>query len=175
LTLASELVAIGRVVKPQGRKGEVLAESFSDRPDRFPSLERAFVSAPGGSPRPIQVTSCWPHKGRFVLKFQGVDSIDAAEAFRGSEIGVPASELQPLPEGTYYHHQLIGLRVEDPRGVPLGRVSGLLETGAEAKVLVVDGPRGEALFPLAADFVKTVDLREGRLVIEPQEMVDATD
>ena len=75
------LVAIGRVVKPQGRRGEVVVEPFSDRPGRFPELRRAFVPAADGKGREVRVAGCWPHKGRYVLKLEGVDSIDDAEAF----------------------------------------------------------------------------------------------
>jgi 16S rRNA processing protein RimM len=175
LTAFSELVAIGRIVKPQGRKGEVLTHSLSDRPDRFPSLKRAYVEGPSGSAREIHITACWPHKGRFVLKIEGVDSIDAAEGYRGQELRVGEEELAPLPEGTYYHHELLGLAVRDPEGRVLGRVAELLETGGEAKVLVVRGEGGEHLFPLAAPFVRSVDLASGVLVLVPQETVDAAD
>jgi 16S rRNA processing protein RimM len=175
LTAFSELVAIGRIVKPQGRKGEVLTHSLSDRPDRFPSLKRAYVEGPSGSAREIRITACWPHKGRFVLKIEGVDSIDAAEGYRGQELRVGEEELAPLPEGTYYHHELLGLAVRDPEGRVLGRVAELLETGGEAKVLVVRGEAGEHLFPLAAPFVRSVDLASGVLVLVPQETVDAAD
>ena len=74
----ADLVAIGRVVKPQGRKGEVVADPFSDRPDRFPELRRVYVPGPGGAAREMTVTSCWPHKGRFVLKLEGVDKTGVA-------------------------------------------------------------------------------------------------
>jgi 16S rRNA processing protein RimM len=170
-----DLVLIGRVVRPQGRKGEVLTESLSDRPDRFPSLRRAYVPGPEGGAREVTVTACWPHKGRFVLKLQGVDSISGAEAYRGLEIRIPEDELQILPEGSYYHHQLRGLRVEDTGGRPLGLVADLLETGAAASVLVVRGPGGESLIPLAAPFVRGVDLSRGLLVAAPPELVDAAD
>jgi 16S rRNA processing protein RimM len=173
LTPFSELVAIGRVVRPQGRKGEVLTEVLSDRPDRFPSLTHAFVPGVAGAAREIKVTHSWPHKGRFVLKIEGVDSIDAAEGYRGLELRVGEDELEKLPPGAYYHHELVGLSVEDPSGRALGRVFEILETGAEAKVLVVKGPAGEALYPLAAPFVKKVDRGAGVLVIEPQETIDA--
>ena len=124
-----DLVIIGRVVKPQGRKGEVLAETFTDRPDRFPSLRRVFVPGPGDEAREVRVTSCWPHKGRFVLKIEGVDSIDDAERYRGLELRIAEEELAALTEGSYYHHQLRGLEVEDEKGRALGRVADLLETG----------------------------------------------
>lgn len=160
-----DLVTIGRVVKPQGRKGEMLTEALSDRPDRFPTLRKAYVPGEGGSAREVRITSCWPHKGRFVLKLEGVDSIDQAEAYRGLEIRIGEEELAPLPEGSYYHHQLRGLRVEDETGAPLGSVSDMLETGGEAPVLVVRGPAGELLVPLAEAFIRRVDLGAGRLVV----------
>ena len=169
----ADLVSIGRVVKPQGRRGEVAVEPLSDRPERFPRLRTAFVEAPDGGAREVTVASCWPHKGRFVLKLEGVDSIDEAEAYRGRELRIPEEELEPLPEGSYYHHQLRGLRVEEPGGAELGRVADLMETGAGAAVLVVQGSSGEHLVPLAEAFVREVDLHGGRLVVELPELDDA--
>jgi 16S rRNA processing protein RimM len=167
-----EMVAIGRVVKPQGRKGEVLIAPLSDRPDRFPSLRRAYHAAPGGAAREIRVTSCWPHKGRFVLKLEGVDSIDDAERYRGLELRIPESDLPALPEGSYYHYQLLGLRVQDEGGVTLGTVREIMTAGA-APVLVVRGAGDELLIPLAEAFVKRVDVAGGVLVAEAPEPVDA--
>jgi 16S rRNA processing protein RimM len=159
------MVAIGRVVKPQGRKGEVVVAPLSDRPDRFPSLRRAYVPGPGGEAREVRVASCWPHKGRFVLKLEGVDSIEQAEAYRGLEMRIGEEELEVLPPGSYYHHQLKGLKVEDPEGRALGTAVDILETGGEAPVLVVRGTGGEVLIPLAEAFVRAVDLQAGRLVV----------
>jgi 16S rRNA processing protein RimM len=168
-----ELVTIGRIVKPQGRRGEVLTEPLTDRHDRFATLRRAYVAGPGGA-REIGIASCWPHKGRFVLKIDGVDTIDEAEAYRGLEIRIGEEELAALPEGSYYHHQILGLRVEDPSGRPLGRAERLLETGAGAPVLVVGKGAEETLIPLAADFVE-VDLEGGRIVATLPETVDVED
>jgi 16S rRNA processing protein RimM len=167
-----DLVTIGRVVKPQGRKGEVLTHPISDRPDRFPSLRRAFVPGPEGGAREVRITACWPHKGRFVLKLEGVDSIDDAERYRGLELRIAEEELLPLPEGSYYHHQLRGLRVEEPGGAVLGTVAEIMETGGEASVLVVRGDQGETLIPLADAFVKRVELAAGRLVAVKPELLD---
>ncbi len=169
----ADLVAIGRVVKPQGRKGEMAVAPFSDRPQRFPTLRRAFVPGPDDSAREVTVTHVWPHKGRFVVKVEGVDSIDAAEAFRGLELRIPEADLETLPKGSYYHHQLVGLRVEDEHGRALGVVKGLLEAGGEAPVLEIRGEGGgEVLIPLAEEFVRVVDLEGGRLVIARPETVE---
>jgi 16S rRNA processing protein RimM len=171
--LFADLVAIGRVVKPQGRKGEVLTESLSDRPDRFSTLKRAFLPGPSGGSREVTVESCWPHKGRFVLKLAGIDSIDDAEALRGSELRIREEELARLPPGSYYHHELKGLGAFDPAGKPLGTVLDILETGAGAPVLVIGGGGGEHLVPLAEDFVTQVDLAGGRMTVNLREGGDA--
>ena len=168
-----DLVLVGRVVKPQGRHGEVAVEPLSDRPDRFPTLRRAFVPAPGGGAREVRVLRCWPHKGRFVLAIEGVSTIDEAETLRGLALRIEEAELPALPEGSYYHHQLRGLRVEDEAGAEMGVVDDVVETGAEARVLVVRGPGGETLLPFAAGFVRSVDLARGRLVTKRPEYVVA--
>ena len=169
----TDLVLIGTVVKPQGRRGEVLVHPHSDRPERFPGLKRAWVLASGGGVREVRVTSSWPHKGRHVLKLEGVDSIDDAELLRGCELRIAEEELEALPEGSFYHHELTGLRVDDVSGVGLGIVEDIMETGAGAPILVVRGPEGETLVPLATDFVKQVDLAGARIVIERPEYAGA--
>jgi 16S rRNA processing protein RimM len=168
-----DMITIGVVVKPQGRKGEVLVQPLSDRPDRFESLRRVFVPAPGGPARAVGVTNQWPHKGRVVLKLEGVDSIDEAEKYRGIELRIGEDELEALPAGSYYHYQLKGLKVEDPAGRPLGVAADVLVTGGEAPVLVVKGAGGEVLIPMAEAFIRQVDLEHGRIVAVNPEMVDA--
>ena len=170
----ADLVLVGRVVKPQGRKGEVVVEPLSDRPHRFASLARVFVPIPGSAgARAIAVTDRWPHKGRIVLKLEGVDSIDEAERYRGVELRIGEDELEALPAGSYYHYQLQGLRVEDAQGRPIGTVAEILETGGEAPVLVVRGGPGEVLIPLADAFIQKVDLEGKRIVAIKPELVDA--
>ncbi len=161
---APRLVTIGRVVKPQGRRGEVLAEPLSDRPDRFATLKSVHVAAPDGSSQQLSVVACWPHKGRFVLKLEGVDSIDAAQRLRGRDLGIDEAELAQLPAGSYYHHELLGLVAVDEAGRELGRVEEILETGA-VPVLTLRGTGGELLIPLASDFVIAVERAASRLVL----------
>jgi 16S rRNA processing protein RimM len=167
-----ELVLIGRVVKPQGRRGEVLVQPLSDRPDRFATLRRAFVTGREGV-REVRVVSSWPHKDRHVLKLEGVDSIDEAEQLRGCELRIAEEELDPLPEGSFYHHELTGLRVSDRSGAEVGIVEGVMETGAGAPILVIRGAEGETLVPFAVEFVRTVDLAGARIIIEVPEYAGA--
>jgi 16S rRNA processing protein RimM len=168
----SDLVLVGRVVRPQGRRGEVAVEAITDRPDRFPTLRRAFVPGPGGEPREVRVEGVFPHKGRYVVKLEGIDSIDAAETLRGHELRIPESDLGTLPEGSYYHHQLTGLPVLDEAGEPLGTVEDVVETAADTRILVVRGAQGETLLPFADAFVRQVDLVGRRIVaVRPEYVV----
>lgn len=169
----SELVLVGRVVKPQGRHGELAVAPVSDRPGRFPGLRHAFVAGERGEPRELRITRTWPHKGRYVVKVEGVDSIDDAERLRGQELRIPEQELEALPEGSYYYHQLVGLRVEDEAGHPLGVVEQVLETGADTRVLSVKSGRAELLLPFADEFVLRVELDARRIVAVPPEYDDA--
>lgn len=165
-----QLVLIGRFVRPRGRVGELVTEVFSDRPDRFETLARAYVPASDGRAREVRVTTAWPHKGRMIVKLEGVDTIEAAEAYRGCALAIGEEDLDPLPEGSYYYHQLRGLRVEDASGAEVGRVEDILDAGA-APVLVIRGGTGETLLPLAEGFVERVDLADGRLVARLPESV----
>ena len=168
----SDLITIGRVVKPQGRKGEVVVEPFSDRPGRFSELKRVFLPGDGDAVAEWQVEGHWPHKHREVLKLAGIDSIDDADRLRGMDVRIPEEDLDVLPQGSYYHYQLRGLRVEDESGAEIGAVADILKTGAGADVLVVRGPKGESLLPLVSSFIKEVDLRAGRLVAALPELID---
>ena len=170
----ADMITIGVVVKPQGRKGEVLVQPLSDLPNRFSSLQHVFVPGGAGGSRTVTVTDRWPHKGRFVLKLEGVDSIDAAEAYRGVELRIGLDEVEALPAGSYYHYQLKGLKVEDPKGRPLGTAADVLVTGGEAPVLVVRGlSGGEVLIPMAEAFIREVDLDHGRIVAVDPEAAEA--
>jgi 16S rRNA processing protein RimM len=173
MALFRDLVLVGRVVKPQGRRGEVAVEPLSDRPDRFPRLRRAFVPAPGGAAREVRVLGCRPHKGRFVLAIEGVSTIEEAEKLRGAELRIEEEELAALPAGSFYHHELVGLRAVDERGAEVGAVAEVVETGAETRVLVLRGPDGETLLPFAEGFVKAVDKAGGTIVVLRPEYVVA--
>jgi 16S rRNA processing protein RimM len=173
MTEFSQMVLVGRVVRPQGRRGEVVVLPLTDREERFAAPGRAFVAGPDGRAREMRVTASWPHKGRVVLKLEGVDSIDDAERLRGCELRVEEADLPTLPHGSYYHHQLAGLRVFDEGGDALGVVESVMETGGEARVLVVRGPEGEMLVPFASSFVRAVDLEATRIVIVRPEYVVA--
>ena len=99
-TPSGQFLAIARILRPQGRKGEVAAEILTDFPGRFQQLQSVFLEVPGQAPKPVTVERGWPHKGRIILKFSGIDSIESASRLRGLQVLIPwerAHAASPAP------------------------------------------------------------------------------
>ena len=115
MTGEQQWTLLARLVRPQGRKGEIIADIFTDFPERFASRRRVFLTLQNASapPREMTVETYWLHQGRIVLKFQGIDSINDAEPLRGYEVVVPATERLPLAEDAVYISDLVGCELVD--------------------------------------------------------------
>ena len=164
-------IAIARVVRPQGRKGEVLAEILTDFPTRFRDLQRVFIDAPDSDPGAVAVEDTWLHKGKVVLKLGGIESIDDADALRGRLVLVPAEERVALADGQYYVWELVGCRVMVETGEtskPLGIVTEVERTAGADLLHVAYGAR-DILIPFAKSICKLIDPGSGLIVIEPPE------
>ena len=164
-------LAIGRILRPQGRKGEVVAEMLTDFPSRFQSGQRVFVEVPGQKPAQARLEFAWLHKGKVVLKFPGVNSIEAAEELRGRCVFVSREEAVVLPAGQYYIGELKGCQVVVEREgsrKSVGRVVDVEPTGGVDLLRVADGPE-ETLIPLAQSICKVIDLEARVIVIDPPE------
>lgn len=161
--MQAERIAIGRIVAPQGIKGEVRVLPLTDFPERFLALKRAFLAAPWD--REVEVEGVRFHKGMVLLKIRGVDTRNEAEELRNADLRVEAEDLVPLGEGQYYVFQIIGLEVFTEDGQALGRIADVLRTGSN-DVYVVRGQR-EYLIPAVKEFVAGIDLRAKTIVIRP--------
>jgi len=149
------------VVKPHGLTGEVWLDLGTDAPERLPELPALNLAGPAGA-RPAVVE--YVHGitgGRVIVKLEGIDDRDAAEAIRDHVLQVARAALPPPPDGTFYEFQLVGLRVVTAAGADLGRVQRILRTGAND---VYETER--ALIPAIASVVRTIDLERGEMVVE---------
>lgn len=153
-------LVVGRILAPWGYRGQVRAEILTDFPERFARLREIAV---GEAYKPYRLLSARLHKGGVILQLEGVDSPEKAAELRGKFLYVPISEAMPLPEGTYYQHQILGLEVYTTSGDLLGSVTEILETGANDVYVVRNGGR-EVLIPALADVVE-YDLEHHRLVV----------
>ncbi len=167
-------LAIARIAKPQGRRGEVAAEILTDFPARFEELRRVFLENPGYPPRPAEVENVWPHKGRVILKFAGVDSIDEAERLRGRYVLIAREERMPLPPHHYYLWELRGCRVVREREGAQSEVGTVIDVELTGGVDLLRVSRsgaqgGEMLIPLAQSICTRVDTKAKTIVIDPPE------
>ena len=159
-------LAVGRVRRPHGVRGELRVEIVTSHPRRL--LQHRFLLL--ASPDSPDVVRRYPveklrvHGDVILLKLGGCDDRNAADGLRGMLVQVPIQEAVPLEDGEYYHSQIIGLMVETETGQLLGRVVEVLETGAN-DVYVVRGPTGEVLLPAVEDVILAVDLEAGRLLV----------
>ena len=150
-------VVVAEIFKPRGVRGELIARSQTDIPGRFETLKNAQAHLTNGQDVPVEIEEAWEHKGDWVLKFAGVDSMDAAAAFRGADLWVPLSERGTLPEGSYFQSDLTGCAVIDRvSGKNLGVVSGWQEFGGPLLMQVLVEGR-EVLVPFVEPFCQ-VDL-----------------
>lgn len=155
-------LAVGRITRPHGVHGEVRVELLTDVPERFQWLEAVYVGEK--SPRRTAIESVRFHQGVVLLRLAGYPTRDEAEALRGALLQVPESEAVPLEEGEYYLYQLVGLDVFTEGGNRVGRLSEILETGAN-NVFVVDGDSGQHLLPDIPDVIKEIDIENGKITI----------
>lgn len=153
-------VVVGWVQVPWGRRGQVRVRPTTDFPERFTPGLRLFLK---GEPRTVQSVQ-W-HRDSLLLKLSGVESRTEAEALRGWGLEVPEEEVVPLPEGSYYLFQILGLEVHTTGGERLGVVEEVLKTGSN-DVYLVRGSGREVAVPALADVVVEVDLERKRMTVE---------
>ncbi len=163
---APEHVRIGYVRRAVGLNGEVEVEPLTDDTGRFkPGLS---VRA-GAAVR--QVEAVRNGAGTLVLKLIGVDDRDLADDLRGKYLEIETAEVQPLPEGSYYHWQLLGLEVFDIAGTRLGEITDIIDNPAN-DIYLLSAEDRQVLVPAVSEVVRSIDLAAGRMVVDlPEEEV----
>jgi 16S rRNA processing protein RimM len=157
-------VTLARIVKTQGRLGGLAADLLTDIPGRFAGLDRIWLLARSGERRPFAMRRHWMHQQRVVLELEGIDDLNAASAWIGAEVQVPAGERAPVPQGAYFVSDLEGCQVFD-RGRALGPIAAVEAVPGAAALLHVAAASGELLIPFAAEYVESVSLAERRLYL----------
>ncbi len=167
-------VVLAHLLRPQGRRGEVLADLLTDFPDRFGAAAKVFLAQPDFSGPPsgaqeVEIASSWlPHgrnAGRIVLGFVNVSSIEEAEGLAGLDVVVPKTDRLPLADDSVYTSDIIGCTLYD-RGVAIGTVvdvhfmttpDGKRRLEDAAPLLTVELESGEALIPFVREFLVKLD------------------
>jgi 16S rRNA processing protein RimM len=175
---ADDYLIVARVLRAHGVRGEVACEIITEFPERFQRTNRVFLTPAsrtnwlepldGATPQPYAVTGTrlvqYRGHAEVVIDFEGVADRDDAEALRGHLIQVPRREAWKLPRGRFYWHQIIGLKVVSTDGEEIGKVTDILETGAN-DVYVVKGAGPERLIPAVKEYVKSIAPERGEMVV----------
>lgn len=162
--VSEELITIGKIVNTHGIKGAVRVVPLTDFPERFSGMERVRVATPAGQ-RELDIEHVSPHKKYVIVKFREVTDFTAAQALKGCLLQVTRDELAALPEGSYYIFDIVGLLVQTSSGDLLGKVTEVLQTGAN-DVYVVETGAKPLLLPATKEVVKEIDLDARRMVVE---------
>lgn len=157
-------LAVGRIVKPHGVHGEVSMTVLTDFPERFETTKEFYLGDEYEADLYELETFRW-HKQHLLLKFKGVADRNDAEELRGLLVQIPIADATPLPDGSYYLYQLVGLKVVTIEGELLGTVDSIIETGANDVYVVKNGSK-EHLLPSIPDVIKSVDLEANQITVE---------
>lgn len=158
-----EPILVGEIVKPHGLRGDVVVAVYSENPARFaPGATLSAGNSAGTSDR--KIVEVRPHLGKLIVLFEGVHGRDGAEALRGTKLFVSRSEVSPPEEGSYWEHQILGLKVFDPSGEELGTITSVLSGAGQDLWEVTSGDRS-FLLPAVEAFVMKVDLEAGRVEV----------
>ena len=163
-----DMALVGRIARAHGNRGQVIVDPATDFPEERYKAGSVLHIRRGDALEAVTVESVRFHRGRPIVGLAGIDTMDAAEALAGSELRIDTDALQPLPAGSYYHHDLVGCAVQTPRGERVGRVTAV-EGDAAGSRLVVEGPNGQVLIPIAEGICLEVDVAGRKIVIEPPE------
>jgi 16S rRNA processing protein RimM len=168
---------VARVVKPQGRRGEVAVELLTDFPERFEERRKLTALLVNGDRRELQLVEFWEHQGRLVMKFDAIDSIDTAQALVGAELQIKQSERAELEAGSAYVSDLVGCHVFEQRSGAIGEIADVIFGAGTAPLLVInqerDGRARELMIPFAEEYVRHMDTAAKRLELSlPEGMLE---
>ena len=159
------LLLVGRVARAHGIKGHVIVNPETDFMEaRFRIGQRLLVGA-ADRPREYEIEEVRFHQGRPVVRFAGLDTMNDAEALAGSELWLREAELEALPPGTFYRHDLVGCEVRTKNDQVVGRVTAV-EGSIDRSYLVVDE---HVMIPLVAGICVAVDIVNRRVTVDPPE------
>ncbi len=158
-------LVVGKLRRPHGVKGEIMMDILTDFPQRLRKGKQVFV---GPQHTPQTITSVRTKNQTLLVSFAGFEDCDQVGVLRNMDVYVQSAGLPELPEGEYYFHQLIGLKVVDEAGNALGELTEILETGANNVYVVRNAEDREILLPaIDGEVILKVDLERGEMHVCP--------
>jgi 16S rRNA processing protein RimM len=168
------MVVMGRLLAPYGIKGWVKLRTYSESPDTLLAYDTWWLgqsqerTSTEQDWRPFRVVAARQHADTLVAELDGLATREDAFVWRGAWVALPRAELPKPRKGEHYLADLLGLVVVNRSGVTLGRVTGLLESGAHPVLRVLDDGGGERLIPMVPVFIDSIDAKRGEIAVDWQ-------
>lgn len=170
--MTDDLLLVGRVARAHGNRGQVIVNPDTDFADERFKPGNTLLVGPADRAERRAIREVRFHQGRPIVLFEGVETMNDAEALAGNELWMTADAAGPLPEDTYYRHDLVGCDVIDAAGATLGAVRAV-EGTLERSYLVVNAEAGDVMIPMVAEFCVQVDLAARRITVQlPDGLLD---
>lgn len=158
---------LGEILRPHGVRGELRMRILTDYPERITQLEKVYLAEKPDSSDPdtYRVEHMRMHQSYGLLKLAGIEDRDEADRLRQLLVMVPLEQAVPLEDGEFYLYQLIGLEVRTTTGQTLGKITDVLETGANDVYVVESAVHGEVLIPVTSETVLKTDITAGFILV----------
>lgn len=170
--MSDNFVTVGRLGRTRGVKGELYVVPETDFPERFLDMDEIFIQHKDGWQKTRLESTCLV-SGRPVIKLEGIDTPEDAARLTNREVGVPEDQIERLPEGSFWIHDLIGCEVvEENSEVCLGEITGV-ERYPASDVYLIRTPDGkEVMIAAVGRFVKSVDVQARKVTIDKAGIVE---
>lgn len=155
-------IVVGRIRKPHGIRGEMILELMTEFPERLNAGCEVYI---GQDYQLFHIKNCRGHYHRFIVSFDEYRTRNEVEGLRNQLVHVRTDTIPPLPDGEYYYHQIIGLRVISDNGDFLGNVSGIIETGSNDVCIVKAKSGQDLLLPVIDDVILSINTDSGEMLV----------
>jgi 16S rRNA processing protein RimM len=164
---AADGLIVGRLVGTHGLRGELKVLPLTDFPEHIGGYRRITLRWPDGKEEAHEIVASRAHKNVVLVKLKGVLDINAAERFRDADVWVAGRDLAPLPEGHFYVHEILGMRVMSASGEEIGPVTEVIRSPAN-DVYVAGG----LMIPATRDAVERIDAAARVIVVRSREFLE---
>jgi len=161
-----ERVAIGRILRAWGVKGELLIAPLCEDLKRYSQVEKVFISDSDAKEKPCRIKRSRIFQGKVLLQLEDIDTRTKAEGLKGKYLEIDREDVPELAEGCFYIFDLVNCQVLGPNGKKIGEVEEVILLPAHPVLLVKKGKK-ETLIPFVKKVVKKADREKKIIWIEP--------
>jgi len=158
----NDLIEIGQVAKPQGLKGFIKINPFTDDMQKFKNYKRVFIKN-----TEYKIEDLKYNKNQVIIKLKGIDTVEEAEKLRNLYLYIDKSDLAELPEDSYYIVDLIGLEVfNEENNELLRKIEDVFPTGSNDVYVVRSEIGKQILLPAIKDVIKDVNIKDKKMIVK---------